>query len=145
MKIKTLTRDEINGIKALWENLNAHHLSRSTHFKDHFSKLTFENRMEPLKKRDCFIGYVAEDNGESVGYCIATVDGSVGEIDSLFVKKSHRGKGTGAELISRALKWLEAQGCEVMKVSIAEGNEDALAFYRKFGFTERFIVMQKSA
>jgi hypothetical protein len=29
-------------------------------------------------------------------------------------------------------------------VSIAAGNEDVLDFYRKFGFAERLIVMQKN-
>ncbi len=145
MKIKTIARDEIDGIKTLWEKLNAHHLYGSAHFKDHFSKLTFEDRMEALKERNRFIGYVAEDNDENIGYCIATVDGPVGEIDSLFVQEFRRGKGVGEELMSCALKWLEAQECKIIKVSIAEGNEGALAFYRRFGFAERFIVMQKSA
>lgn len=144
MKIKTITRDEIKGIKTLWENLNAHHLSRSTKFKEHFSKLTFEKRMESLKKRDRLIGYVAEENGETVGYCIATVDGRVGEIDSIFVDEPHRGKGVGETMMSLALEWLKGQKCETIKVSIAEGNEDVLGFYRRFGFAERFIVMQKN-
>ncbi len=145
MRIRTITRDEINGIKILWENLNAHHLSRSTHFKEHFSKLTFEKRMEALKKRDRFIGYVAEEDGEGVGYCIATVDRRVGEIDSIFVDESFRGKGVGEKLMSLALQWLGGQQCETIKVSIAEGNENVLGFYRRFGFAERFIVMQKNA
>jgi len=144
MNTKTITVDEINEIKTLWENLNAHHLSRSTYFKEHFSKFTFEKRLAGLKKRDRLIAYIAEDNGENVGYCIATVDGLDGEIDSLFVKQSHRSKGLGKELMSLALKWLEQQNCETIRVSVAEGNEDALDFYRRFGFAERLIVMQRT-
>lgn len=145
MNIKAINRGEIRGIKTLWENLNAHHLSRSTHFKDHFSKFTFEKRMEGLKKRDHFTAYVAEDDGESGGYCIATVDGLIGEIDSLFVNEPYRGKGVGEKLMSLALEWLEWQECETIKVSIAEGNENVLGFYRRFGFAERLVVMQRSA
>lgn len=92
MKIKAIIREEIESIKPLWESLNAHHLSRSTHFKDHFSRLKFEKRIDGLKKRERLIAYVAEENGESVGYCIATVDGFSGEIDSLFVSQQHRSK-----------------------------------------------------
>ena len=142
MKIKSITREEIGRIKELWEELNVHHLSRSTHFKDLFSKLTFEKRMEGLRERDHFIAYVAESKTEKVGYCIATVDGLVGEIDSLFVKGSYRGKRVGEELMSLALKWLQGHSCETLKVSIAEGNEKAIGFYKRFGFAERFIVMQ---
>ena len=42
-----------------------------------------------------------------------------------------------------ALKWLEEQNCDTIRVYIAEGNENVLGFYRKFGFAERFVVMQK--
>jgi len=55
MKIRAIIREEIGIIKPLWESLNAHHLSMSTHFKDHFSKFTFEKRIEGLKKRDLLI------------------------------------------------------------------------------------------
>ncbi len=48
-------------------------------------------------------------------------------------------------MMSLALQWLEGQKCETIKVSIAEGNENVLDFYRRFGFAERFIVMQKNA
>ena len=60
------------------------------------------------------------------------------------MNESYRGKGVGDKLISHALKWLKAQKCESIKVSIAEGNENVLGFYRKFGFAERLVVMQKS-
>jgi ribosomal protein S18 acetylase RimI-like enzyme len=144
MNIRKTSAEHISDIKALWENLNAHHLSGSSHFKGHFSKLTFEKRVENLKKRDRLIVYVAEDKGEKVGYCIATVDGVAGEVDSLFVQESYRGKGLGRELISHALQWLEQENCETIRVAIAEGNENVLDFYRRFGFAERFIVMQRS-
>ena len=64
MKIIAIGRDEIDIIKTLWEELNAYHLSKSTHFKKHFSKFTFEKRMEGLDKRDRLIAFVAQDNGE---------------------------------------------------------------------------------
>jgi ribosomal protein S18 acetylase RimI-like enzyme len=85
---------------------------------------------------------VAQENGENIGYCIATVDGLNGEIDSLFVVAAYRGKGVGKELMSCALRWLEEQKCETVRVSIAEGNESALNSYRRFGFAERLMVMQ---
>jgi diamine N-acetyltransferase len=142
LKIIAIGRDAIGIIKPLWEGLNAHHLLKSTHFKKHFSEFTSEKRMEGLNKRDLLIAYVAQDNNENIGYCIATVDGANGEVDSLFVEAAYRGKGVGEELMSLALKWLEEQKCETVRVSIAEGNESVLDFYRRFGFMERLTVMQ---
>jgi ribosomal protein S18 acetylase RimI-like enzyme len=142
LKIIAINRDEIGIIKSLWEGLNAHHLSKSTYFKKHFSEFTFEKRMEGLDKRERLIAYVARENGEDIGYCLATTDGLNGEVDSLFVEAAYRGRGVGEELMSHALKWLEEQKCETVRVSIAEGNESALGFYRRFGFAERLTVMQ---
>jgi diamine N-acetyltransferase len=142
VKIITIDRDEISIIKTLWEGLNAHHLSNSTHFKKHFSEFTFEKRIEGLNKRDRLIAFVAQDNGNNIGYCIATVDGANGEVDSLFVEAAYRGRWVGEELVSHSLKWLREQKCESVRVSIAEGNESALDFYRRFGFAERLTVMQ---
>lgn len=143
MQIKAITWDDIGIIKSLWGKLNTHHLSHSTHFTDHFSRFRFEERVEALKKRDQFIAYVAESNQESVGYCIATIHDCAGEIDSLFVDAAYRRKGYGRALMDLALKWMEDQRCKTIRVSIAEGNEEVLDFYRRFGFAERFVVMQR--
>jgi diamine N-acetyltransferase len=142
LKIIAIGRDEISIIKPLWEGLNAYHLSKSTHFKKHFSEFTFEKRMEGLDKRERLIAYVARENGKDIGYCMVTVDGLNGEVDSLFVETTYRGRGVGEELMSLALKWLAEQKCETVRVSIAEGNESVLDFYRRFGFLERLTVMQ---
>ena len=144
MKIIAVNRDEIGIIKNLWESLNAYHLAKSTRFKNHFSEFTFEKRMDALNRRDRLIVYVAEDKNESIGYCMASVDGLAGEIDSLFIKMELRNQGLGEELMILALRWLEKQNCKTIRVSIAEGNESALDFYRRFGFTERFVVMQRT-
>jgi len=142
VKIIAIDRNEIGLIKPLWEKLNAHHLAASRHFKEHYAKFTFEKRMEDLKKRDRLIAYVAQDNGENIGYCVASVDALNGEIDSLFVEEAYRGKGVGEKLASSALIWLEEKRCVTKRVSIAEGNEDALKFYKRFGFAKRLTVMQ---
>lgn len=142
MHIKTVAGDEIACIKSLWEKLNAHHLTRSNYFKGHFSTFTFERRLRNLQKHELLSAFVAEDDGENIGYCLATVDGSAGEIESLFVDEKHRGKKIGEQLVSVAMGWLKEHKCEIIRVSIAEGNEDVLDFYRKFGFAERLIVMQ---
>lgn len=141
--IKNFGRADIGVIKKLWEGLRDHHLERSTHFVHHFAGLTFEKRMAMLTGRDRFILFVAEADGESVGYCVATVEKNIGEVDSLFVRSDHRSKGFGETLVLRALEWLREQNCDAIRIYVARGNEEVLDFYRRFGFAERFIVMQK--
>jgi diamine N-acetyltransferase len=146
VKIKAISGSEIENIRKLRDSLNVHHTSKSTHFKDNFSpKYTFEKWIERMNKRDRLIAYVAQDDDESIGFCLATMDGLIGEITSLFVNESYRGKGIGKELMSLALKWVEEQKCETINVSVVIGNENVLDFYRRFGFLERLVVMQKNA
>jgi ribosomal protein S18 acetylase RimI-like enzyme len=143
MKYSALGRNDIDAIQPLWEKLNAEHLSKSTYFKNHYANFTFEKRMKGLYKKEHLIAYTAEDNGEKIGYCIATADENAGEIDSIYINEEYRGKGVGKELILLALKWLENLKCETIRVSIAEGNEAVFDFYKKLGFAERLTVMQK--
>lgn len=143
IEIKAIDLNDINTIKALWESLNAHHLLISTNFKQFYTGFTFEKRIESLSKRERLVTFVAQNSGDNIGYCIASVDDLAGEIDSIFVQAQHRRTGVGSELIILALQWLENQGCATIRVGIAQGNEAALDFYRRFGFAERMVVMQK--
>ena len=145
MEIKAINRDQIDTIKALWDALNAHHLLMSRDFKPFYKSFTFEKGIETLRKRDRLIIYVAYEGNEPIGYCIASVDDMVGEIDSIYIQKQYRRAGIGSELITQTLQWFEDQECETICVGIAQGNETALDFYRKFSFVERTIFMQRTA
>ena len=142
-EIKAIDWNDINKIKALWEDLNAHHLLMSTNFKQFYSEFTFEKRIESLSKKERLITFVAQDRGENIGYCIASVDDHSGEIDSILIQERHRRTGIGSQLISFAIDWLEKEGCETIRVGIVEGNEAAIGFYKRFGFAERMLVMEK--
>ena len=145
MEIKVIKWDEISTIKALWEGLNAHQHLVSTNFKTFYESFTFEKRIETLKKRDQLIIYVSYERDEPIGYCIASIDDMVGEIDSIYIQEQYRQKGIASELIQHALKWLDSQECETIQVSIAQGNESAFNFYKKFNFVERITLMQRTA
>ena len=143
MEIRTLGRDDIREIKELWQGLNEHHRGLSTHFKRHFEAFTFTRRVEQLTAREELIVFLAVDGEDKIGYCVATSDRGQGEIDSLYIKPENRGAGLGGELMSRAMDWLTAHECEDIRITIAAGNEEALPFYRKYGFVARFTVMQR--
>jgi len=81
----------------------------------------------------------------AVAYCISTVsDDGVGEIDSIYVKEDLRGQGVGSELVRRALAWLESKQVVAKTVSVMSDNDEALAFYRRFSFHPRTILLQES-
>lgn len=142
MKIVVIEKCDVTQVQPLWEELNALHLEKSSNFRKHFESLTFEKRIENLLAKEHIIIYVVEVDSNLVGYCIATVNGQVGEIDSLYIKQEYRGNRLGERLINQALSWLNQQGCNEINIYVAEGNESVLSFYENFGFKERFRVLQ---
>jgi ribosomal protein S18 acetylase RimI-like enzyme len=77
-------------------------------------------------------------DGAPVGYCISSTDASnTGEVESLYVRERWRRQGIGRRLLEAALAWLDGQGVDCKVVCVADGNEHAIAFYRRFGFLPR--------
>jgi GNAT superfamily N-acetyltransferase len=78
-----------------------------------------------------------------IAYCVSTVSpGGRSEIDSMFVEERCQGRGIGSELVRHALAWMESVEASSKVVTIAYANEEVLAFYRRFGFHPRTILLQ---
>ena len=140
----TLAKDDIGRIRPLWEALNRHHLERSTDFKEHFRTNTFERRIEKIHRlpEDRVYIRAAQVSGTLVGYIVASVsDGGAGEVNSIFIDEKHRTGGVGRTLMEGALAWLSGSGCGAIIVEVAEGNEEAFGFYRRFGFYPRMTTL----
>ncbi len=140
-RIKELSLDQAELIEPLWQQLNTLHHSKSVHFKDHFAGFTFSERIEQLKARDSIKIFLALVNTKKVGYCLCSIHGDTGEIDSIYIDETQRKSGLGRHLVNKSLQWFKANGIEQFTVSIAHGNEEAIPFYKKFGFKPRYLVM----
>jgi ribosomal protein S18 acetylase RimI-like enzyme len=144
--IKSIDFSDIDAIKPLWEELNASHARLSTHFGGHFEAMTFEKRKTEFASKgrrgelriDVCIHFAS---GEIVGYCVSNLIEGVGEIDSLFVKETHRGRAAGSLLMEAAMSWMRDKAAREITLTVAVGNERALGFYRKFGLYPRLIQL----
>jgi len=142
MSIARLSSNEYYQIETLWLELNSLHGELSPDFKEHFSRATFEQRIESLIEKDNLVIFAASKDENLIGYCIASIDNGKGEIDSLYVKPSYRGKSQGKKLVEKSLNWLKDKECENIDIQVAQGNEKVLSFYEQFGFKKRFHVLQ---
>lgn len=143
--IKTLSISELDRIAPLWEGLRLRHLERSANFKAHFERQTFSERSQKFcaLPPDCVhIGAAEDESGALAGYCICSVQGSSGELDSIFVEEQYRGQELGYRLARDGIDWLESKGCRHIDVMVAEGNEDVFPFYEKLGFRVRATVLR---
>src|SRR5262249_11940928 len=61
-------------------------------------------------------------------------DGS-GELISMWVAPFARGRGVGDALVNAVIEWAREQQASTVALGVLEGNERAVAFYRRHGFS----------
>ena len=88
-------------------------------------------------------GWIAEDEGRSVGYLLAAFVhslehlGLTAEIDEFFLLPSARGHGAGVALLAAAEAEFRRIGCTNVSLQLGRGNDAAREFYRRRGYSER--------
>jgi GNAT superfamily N-acetyltransferase len=142
---RTLDADGIDAVRPLWEKLRAYHaplLGERPPFLFEPRKQGILAKAAAGKLRIELVSVVSHTT--DIAYCITTVSADgCGEIDSMFVEEHFRGGVIGSELVRRALAWLDSVGASSKIVTIAHGNERALAFYRRFGFHPFSILLRQ--
>jgi predicted N-acetyltransferase YhbS len=78
--------------------------------------------------------FVADDGGEIVGTGIATANGTVGWVGTIFVDRDRRREGLGTSLTSAVIDDLEDRGCRTL-VLIA--TEEGRPLYERLGFSKQ--------
>ncbi len=109
--------------------------------KEYFARLIVGD------KSACF---VAEENGEIVGYLMAYCGeyayrnvNPISELENMFVKEEFRNKGIGSKLVEEFKKWSKEKGAKRLKVMLYATNLDALEFYKKHGFADFAVVLEQ--
>ena len=88
-----------------------------------------------------YICYIAKENGHIVAYCLYRDDGDYYYMRQLYVDRAHRRKG----IATRLLDWLYENVWTDKKVrlDVLAHNEDAVAFYKRYGFRVGVFRMEK--
>ncbi len=81
--------------------------------------------------------FVAERDGDVVGFHWTKVEDGVGEVYVVGVDPSAHGGGLGTALTAVGLRHLWAQGVNAIDLYVEGDNDPALAVYRRLGFTEK--------
>jgi ribosomal protein S18 acetylase RimI-like enzyme len=90
------------------------------------------------------VSLVCEEGGTLIAFaqlrwsaapsCVTAID--PGEIQRLYVASSWHGKGIAQALMAACLKEMERRASDVVWLGVWERNPRAIAFYRRFGFSE---------
>ena len=77
--------------------------------------------------------FLAERDGEAVGFASGWIDGHIASVGDLYVRDSERRQGTGKALVEAVVENMRARGATYLRLN---ANVDALAFYERLGFRE---------
>ena len=68
------------------------------------------------------------------------VPSASGRIDDIWIEPALRRKGVGTRLVTELLKFFRLRGIEALVLDYAEGNVEAEAMWRRFGFAPVLIT-----
>lgn len=103
--------------------------------EDCFKDFWTYQMIEDAFKSPTFLGYVAEEKGEVVGYIALTYCLDEGEINLIAVDKNFRRKNIATTLMNFATKELKNLGVEKLFLEVRRSNLGAQSLYEKLGFT----------
>ena len=126
---------------------NQHHQLQISHTKKSWTaNLTLTSLPEPVKKQfedELFADHV----GEPRAFAALLKEEQIGWIElgyhkwnnrmriwELLVKKEHRGKGIGTQLMKHAIKLTKEKGARMLVLETQSCNVKAIQFYLKHGF-----------
>jgi ribosomal-protein-alanine N-acetyltransferase len=79
---------------------------------------------------------VGGDEGKLAGFILSRRAADEAEVLTIVMTLRCRGQGIAGRLLSQHMKTLAYGGTRVLFLEVDEGNEPALALYRRAGFTE---------
>lgn len=85
--------------------------------------------------------YSARDlrTNDLMGYVLTSrISPQDGHIPQIAVAPAHQGKGLGAELLGRAIRYLALNGYQRVSLTVTQSNSAALTLYQRFGFSIHF-------
>ena len=149
--IRLATTNDIPRLLELLHQVNmVHYERRPDIFKPHTTKYNAEQLQDLLLQPDKAI-FVYEDEGvqgyafvqmEDVHDDILLKDMRTLYIDDICVDEQARGKHVGKQLFDHVRAYAEKLGCGAITLTVWEGNDAAMAFYRKLGMSVRKTCME---
>lgn len=100
------------------------------------------NRIKSIRENNKGTVLIALEEEKVVG-CIHTMvvsrlaEGTCGEVVSLVVDRSARGKGIGKFLLEESINWLKVRGQTKVRIRCNTIREEAHKFYSHLGYTEK--------
>jgi ribosomal protein S18 acetylase RimI-like enzyme len=144
---------ELDAIGNLWQEFMDFHKSRDPHFaRSADGHERFKEFIAGHIASDASCVLVADQGGEVVGYCLATLakyppvleKRDYGTVFDLAVTKRCRRTGIGERLYQAVQAWFAERGVHRVEIRVVVANEVSSAFWRKMGFSPCVTTVVKN-
>jgi len=153
--IRRIDSTELDLLEPLWNALREHHSSVTPHLGEPRPRReSWQRRRRQyaawLAGSEAF-ALLAQRSGAPVGYAMVHVrEGSptwpvgerAGELETLSVVPEERSRGTGSALLQAVRSELAARGIAEVSLLAIAGNEQAIRFYERHGFSTHALWMR---
>jgi GNAT superfamily N-acetyltransferase len=145
MEIRKAMEKEIPQIVALWEKLMALHQGLNPLFEmSPTASTAFSNYITSLIASDNHLLTVCLDGKRIFGYGLAFIaenppvfkNVKYCMVDDIFVDEDMRGRGFGRKMFEFMADWMRKKGVTRLELSVADGNDAAMGFYKALSFKD---------
>ena len=141
--MREISPEETDILYECLEDLGRHHNNVSVYFKGIYPTISSEEIVRQfaaeMKEGGSYVA-VIEEGKRVIGLCKISIAKDTGFLDYLVVLHQEKGKGYGAALMNWALNRFDEFNVKNIEVKAVYGN-DAIDFYKKYGFTEKSIIL----
>lgn len=142
MIIRVATEDDAEAISHLWRELMDYHqqLDQNMPTPATDGAMRYEQRIRYGVSDSYIQTYVADDDGDIVGYVYATIidllpemfaSETAGMIGDIYVKADYRSQGVGTKLMQAMKDWFKLRGAGHYEWYVAAANAEGIAFWEK--------------
>lgn len=146
--------DSVDDVESLWRALHDHHEAVAPQFgitlaHDESWRRRKANYQKWLLEPGTRL-FVAKEEEKPVGYAMVRIIGGsetwksgdqIAELETFSVLPEYRGKGLGSQLMAEIYAFLREEGIREIGVTVVDTNVDAIRFYQKHGFCNRYVYL----
>ncbi len=152
-RIRKASNADLSAIGTLWQEFMDFHKERDPHFaRSADGHERFKEFIAGHMAAETSCVLVAEQDGNVVGYCLATLakyapvfeNLDYGTVFDLAVTVRCRRTGIGEKLYRAAEAWFAQRGVHRIEIRVAVSNKTSTSFWKKIGFRPYVITVFKN-
>ncbi len=145
LQVLEIAKERLGDIREMWEKNREFHSRTSEYFGYCYENLDFDSRMRAfleMREEDVKISGGYNEDGKLVGYAMSAIEGSKGELITLYIDEEYRRRNLATILCNLHIRWFSEKRCKEIVVHVLNNNKGAIEFYGLMGFQRDILEMR---